>query len=77
MGLKENDAIVIRCGERVVEGVVLLASSNGESLMIGFEALLNGHAGMMPLSRQPDGSYRSIIDGTVVRVEPKRLRPSR
>lgn len=72
MTLKKDDLVVIRCGHRVLDGVVLLASANEESLMISFDALLGGHVGMMPVSRQDDGRYRSIVDGTMVSIEAKR-----
>ena len=68
-GYTKGDAIEITCGDRTVEGVVLIGSPNNVSLMIGFEALLHGHAGMMPIFLHDDGVYRSIIDGTEVTLK--------
>ena len=65
---KQGDVITIACDGRSVEGVILLASKNGASLMIGFEAILHGHVGMMPLARGDDGVYRSIMDDTEVAI---------
>ncbi len=35
---------------RTVDGAIKLASTNGKSLMLAFEALLGGYVGMMPVS---------------------------
>jgi hypothetical protein len=67
--IKTGDKVWIGCDDRTVEGVVILASKNGESLMLGFEALLDGHAGMMPVL-MTNGVFRSIITGQAVAVVP-------
>lgn len=47
---KLGDQCIIRCGDgRVVEATVQLASSNGHSLAVAFEAIINGWVAMMPL----------------------------
>jgi hypothetical protein len=68
--MKTGDLVLIGCDDRSVEGWVILASENSESLMLGFEAILGGHAGMMPVLLQ-DGVYRSIITGEAVAVVPR------
>lgn len=40
---------MITFGGRTLEGVVRLASSNGQSLALGFEGILRGYCGMMPV----------------------------
>lgn len=69
---KAGDAITVECNGRIVEGEVILASSNSVSLMIGFEAILADHAGMMPVLRGDDGIYRSIVNEAVVRITPRK-----
>jgi hypothetical protein len=68
--MKTGDLVLIGCDDRSVEGRVILASDNGKSLMLGFEAILGGHVGMMPVLLQ-DGVYRSIITGEAVAVVPR------
>lgn len=70
-GFTKDDAINVTCEGRTIDGVVLIASPNNVSLMIGFEAMLNGHVGMMPIFLHDDGVYRSIVDGTAVSIRKK------
>lgn len=65
---KTGDPVVIGCDGRTVPGVVQLASANGKSLMLSFDALLDGHAGMMPVLLDDDGVFRSIISGIAVEL---------
>ncbi len=46
---KTGDAVKIKCDGREVPATVRLASSNGWSLMLEFEAILDGHVAMMPV----------------------------
>ena len=59
--------VKIRFKGREVEGVVVLASENGNSLALEFEALLGGYAGMMPVLDWGDG-YRDLITNSPVEV---------
>ena len=73
-GYKKGDLIEITCDGRTVEGVILMASSNSISLMIGFEAILHGHLGKMPVLMSDDlTSGQSIIDGTEVFIRKRVL----
>ena len=63
---KTGDAVEISHNGRTVEGTVILASSNGLSLMLQFEAMLGGHVGMMPVTMTDGENGFSIIDGTEV-----------
>lgn len=59
---QKGDRVVITYGDRTVDGEVTLASPNSVSLMLSFEALLGGHAGMMPVLLDDDGVYKSLIE---------------
>ena len=58
----------ISCDGRTVDGVVVFASHNGVSLMLGFDAMLSGHVGMMPVTMRGDANGISVIDGTEVSI---------
>jgi hypothetical protein len=64
----KGDAIEVTCEGRTVEGEVIMASANSLSLMIGFEAMLGGHVGMMPVMMRDAHNGSSIIDGTEVTI---------
>lgn len=66
---KTGDAVRIECEGRTVVGSVALASSNGKSLMLEFDAMLAGHLGMMPVLQDDDGVYMSIVNGVVVTLK--------
>jgi hypothetical protein len=68
--LGEGDFIRLTCGDRTVEATVLLASPNGRSLMLAFDALLDGHLGMMPVLQDEAGVYHAIVTDTVIEIEP-------
>jgi hypothetical protein len=70
--VKLGDQVLISVDGRVLDGEVLLASANGKSLLIGFDAMIGGHLMQMPLLLEHDGVYRSIIDGTEVALTLKR-----
>jgi hypothetical protein len=67
---KTGDKLVLTHGERTVAATVKLASPCGRSLMLAFEALLGGYAGMMPVLRHTDGEYRDLITTSVVTLAP-------
>lgn len=56
-----GDKVIIDSEDVSVDGEVVLASSDGVSLMLQFEAILHSHVGMMPVLRQTDGTYRSLF----------------
>jgi hypothetical protein len=70
--LRKGDEVQIRCTGKSITGTVLMASSNGKSLMLGFEAIIDGHVGMMPVLQDDDGTYHSIVTGIQVEL---RARP--
>jgi hypothetical protein len=66
---KTGDAVQITCKGRTVVGSVLLASGNGRSLMLQFEALLAGYAGMMPVSwDEAREVFRGLVCGSPVEL---------
>jgi hypothetical protein len=65
---KAGDNVRIKCDGRTIDGEILFASGNGNSLMLGFDALLAGHVGMMPVLRE-DGRYHSILNDVSVELE--------
>lgn len=66
---EKGDSVQIEHEGRTVDGTITLASPNGKSLILAFEAMLGGHVGQMPVTMRDDGlTGYSIIDGTEVRV---------
>jgi hypothetical protein len=66
MNLQTGDNVLIECDGRRVPGVVMLASGNGKSLVLEFDALLDGHLGMMAVSLADDGKYSALLTGSEV-----------
>jgi len=69
---KTGDRVVVAYEGRGAEGVVLLASANGRSLMLGFDAALGlpgagAYVGMMPIlwDEERRGFYDLIMDRPV------------
>jgi hypothetical protein len=56
--------------QRIVEvpAHVLLASPNGASLLLTFDAVIGKHAGSMPVLLGRDGQFRSIITDEIVHL---------
>jgi hypothetical protein len=65
IAFRAHDRVRLSYRRWVVEAEVVLASDNGMSLLLTFEALLGKHAGAMPVLFE-DGGFRSIIDGAPV-----------
>jgi hypothetical protein len=57
----QGDIAKVQCGDDEVEAEVVLASSNGRSLMLAFEGSLGRHHGAMPVLADEAGQYHSII----------------
>lgn len=65
-----GDRVLITYEGRTVPGAVVLASPNGRSLMLSFEAILGGYVGMMPVLRQAaDDVYRDVFNQNEVTVK--------
>lgn len=67
---RQGDRVMIAIGSARTPGAVILASGNGKSLMLEFEAVLHGHVGTMPVLQEEDGSFRSIVTREVVELTP-------
>jgi hypothetical protein len=65
---KTGDHVWITCEGTTVRGSIELASGNGASLMLSFEAILAGHVGSMPVLLDDDGVYRTLDGSTKVTV---------
>jgi hypothetical protein len=70
MTFSNGDKCWVTCGERTVEGVVMMISDNQISGFIQFDAMLGGHVGKMPIMAWTStdaarGLYHSIIDPDV------------
>jgi hypothetical protein len=52
-----------------VSGHILMASGNSKSLMLSFEAILDGHVAMMPVLMGGDGAYYSLVTGNMVTIK--------
>jgi hypothetical protein len=66
--LKTGERVMIECDGRSVEGVVELASGNGKSVFITYEAILDGCVGGMPLTHFRGNSFFNPISLTPVKL---------
>jgi hypothetical protein len=69
--IARGDVVTLTVEDRTVDAKVVLASPNGRSLILAFEAMLDGHVGMMPVFQDDDGIYRALISGTEVTIAEK------
>jgi hypothetical protein len=69
---RQGDRVTITIGSDSAPGEVILASGNGKSLMLEFEAILHGHVRTMPVLQERDGSFCSVVTGEVVELTPLR-----
>lgn len=58
---------------QTVTAMVMLASPNGRSLMLGFNGVLRGHGGVfpgaIPLLMDEDGVYRDLVKNEPAQVQ--------
>lgn len=67
MTLREGSRVLITYKGRELEGRVILASENQQSLMMTFDGMLGGYVGSMPVLDNGDG-YRDLIENEPVEV---------
>ena len=67
---KVGDRVQIECEGTTVEGTIVLASSNGVSLIIQFETILRGHGGIIPVLMSDDMHGCSIVNNVPVVIRP-------
>jgi hypothetical protein len=72
----KGDAVKITAGGRTVRGHVIMASPNGKSLFLDFDAMLHpdselgGYVGMMPVSwNEEHASFEDLIKGGTIGIE--------
>jgi hypothetical protein len=65
---KRGDKVIITCNGEQYAGQIVIASKNQVSLAVAFDAIIDGHLGMMPLLLQEGGVYISIVTGVEVSV---------
>ena len=70
MMLKPGDPVIITYEGKTVHGFVRLASGNGRSLVLGFEATLGGFVGMMAISVEDDGRAIDLFMRKPVTIRP-------
>lgn len=61
MTWKTGDRVIIDYDGAAYSGKVLLASPNGKSLFLEFDAMIAGYVGEMPVLLDDDGVFRTII----------------
>jgi len=66
--MKRGDFVWIERDGQRERAMVTLASENGNSLMVMFDAMFHGYVGMMPLLRE-GGVYRDLFEGKTLKVE--------
>ena len=67
---KEGQGILLECEGEKFPAEIVMTSKNGVALMIAFNGTIHDHLNYMPVMYYGKGIYRSIIDGTEVRVKP-------
>lgn len=72
--LKTFDKVVVTLEGRTVEAEVILASADGKSLALGFDAMLGGYVAMMPV-QWIDGAYRDLVAGRPVVIVERNKKP--
>ncbi len=73
MNFTRGDFVRITLGEQTVHGMVMLASGNSKSLMLGFHGVLHSpsgglFAGSMPVLLDDAGVYRDLVEGHPVQI---------
>lgn len=75
MSFTRGQFVRLTCGDQSMKAMVMLASGNGKSLMLGFDGALrlpSGGAcfGSMPVLMDDAGVYRDLIENAPVQIEP-------
>jgi hypothetical protein len=77
VNFSRGDFVRITVGTDSIDAMVMLASPNGKSLMLGFKGVLRSLSGGMffgsiPVLLGDDGVYRDLADHGAVTIEPAR-----
>jgi hypothetical protein len=66
----KGEFVKVTLGGRTVRAVVMLASGNGRSLMLQFDAMVGGYPGMMPVMCANDElGFVDLFEQRPVRIE--------
>lgn len=65
--MKTGDRVWIKYEGREIEGAIAVASQNGKSLALIFDAMLGGYVGMMPIVEHR-GGFIDLVQGKPVEV---------
>lgn len=68
MTFTKGESVILKWRDEQYAAQIALASPNGVSLALSFEAIVAGHVGLMPILLGEDGVYRSIITGDEVEI---------
>lgn len=70
---KKGDLVTVTSDGRTVEGEVFMASPNGISLFIAFDAMLHGMCGSAPLLWREAGEFRDIVTDSLFVLEERAI----
>lgn len=76
---RRGQFVCITYGTKTTEGLVIMASANGRSLMLAFDgALVPSHGegmypGAMPVLMDDEGVYRDLLNNEPVLLRPRGL----
>jgi hypothetical protein len=65
-----RQGVLLECDGQEWLAEIEMTSKNGGSLMIDFNGTIHNHLNYVPVMYHGKGIYRSIIDGTEVRIKP-------
>jgi hypothetical protein len=74
MTFQRGQFVRITYGEKTIDGMVLIASANGKSMMLGFDGALRSPAGgafmgSMPVLMDYAGVYRDLVENEPVQIQ--------
>jgi hypothetical protein len=64
-----GDQVRLRYGPIWYPAIVIVASPNGRSLILRFEAIVDGHVGVMPVLQTEDGGYVALMTNEPIIIE--------
>jgi len=69
--------VQITYGGETIEAMVMLASANSRSLMLGFKGVLYAHGGVypgaMPVLMDDEGVYRDLVKNQPVQIQARTM----
>lgn len=74
--LQRGDFVTLRYQRQSIEAMVMLASENQKSLMLGFNGLIGGHLNAMSVLMDDGGVYRSLMSSRPVIITKIEREPS-